>query len=46
MRLLFVCSFLFFNVIYTIQYYSQVNSVRIEKIKMVLSYIKIMSHII
>ena len=31
MRLLFVCPFLFFNVIYTIQYYSQVNSVRIEK---------------
>ena len=31
MRLLFVCSFSFFSVILTIQYYGQVNSVRIEK---------------
>jgi hypothetical protein len=31
MRLLFVCSFSFFSFILTIQYYGQVNSVRIEK---------------
>ena len=31
MRILFVCFFLFFTVINSNQYYSQVNSVRIEK---------------
>ena len=31
MRILFVCFFLFFAVINSNQYYSQVNSVRIEK---------------
>ena len=31
MRLLFICSFSFFAVILNIQYYGQVNSVRIEK---------------
>ena len=31
MRILFVCFFSFFAVIHSIQYYSQVNSVRIEK---------------